>query len=226
MPYNGSGTFSLYTPGNPVVTGTTISSTWWNNTGPDIATGLSTAITKDGQTTATAGIGFYPGTVSLPGIYLGTDTATGFYRIGANNNGYAVSGTKLLDMNTAVFGVTGKTTSSLAFVTTAAGGGFKSILTTGLLADNDTFDTTVPGSSGIILLRETTSSGEWGLFGFSVDLAATTLIAQSAGNAFSVTQGTNDRINVYINAATVRIENTFAVARTVLFNFLTVGASV
>jgi hypothetical protein len=55
MAYNGSGTFSL-TAGNPVVTGTTISSTWANNTLTDIATGLSTAVCKDGQTTVTANL--------------------------------------------------------------------------------------------------------------------------------------------------------------------------
>lgn len=58
MAYNGAGVFNLYTPGNPVVTGTTIQSTWANNTLSDIATGLSTALTKDGQTTATAAIPF------------------------------------------------------------------------------------------------------------------------------------------------------------------------
>ncbi len=36
-----NGTFSLYTPGNPVVTGTTIASSWANNTLSDIATGLT-----------------------------------------------------------------------------------------------------------------------------------------------------------------------------------------
>lgn len=56
MAFNGSGTFVLYSPGNPVVTGTTISSTWANNTLNDIATGLSTCITKDGQTTPTANL--------------------------------------------------------------------------------------------------------------------------------------------------------------------------
>lgn len=53
-----SGTFSLYTPGNPVVTGTTVSSTWANNTLTDIATGLSTCILKDGTQTITANIPF------------------------------------------------------------------------------------------------------------------------------------------------------------------------
>lgn len=51
-----AGTFSLYTPGNPVVTGTTIASTWANNTLNDIATGLSTCLLKDGSQTVTANI--------------------------------------------------------------------------------------------------------------------------------------------------------------------------
>ena len=33
--------------------------------------------------------GFPAGTVSLPSLYWGTDTATGFYRIGLNNIGYS-----------------------------------------------------------------------------------------------------------------------------------------
>lgn len=53
-----SGTFSLYTPGNPVVTGTTIQSTWANNTLTDIATGLTTCLLKDGTQTVTANIPF------------------------------------------------------------------------------------------------------------------------------------------------------------------------
>lgn len=77
MAYNGSGVFNLYTPGNPTVTGTTISSTWANNTLTDIATGLSTCITKDGQTTVTANIPL--GGFKLTNVGLGTastDAAT------------------------------------------------------------------------------------------------------------------------------------------------------
>jgi len=55
MPYS-SGTFSLVS-GNPVVTGTTVSSTWANNTLSDIsANGLSVALLKDGTQTPTANI--------------------------------------------------------------------------------------------------------------------------------------------------------------------------
>lgn len=55
MPFNGSGAYVL-PAGNPVVTGTTISSTTQNNTMSDVAVALSTTITKDGQTTPTANI--------------------------------------------------------------------------------------------------------------------------------------------------------------------------
>lgn len=56
MAFNGTGTFSLET-GNPVATGTVISSTVHNNTMSDIANnGLSNCITKDGQTTITQNI--------------------------------------------------------------------------------------------------------------------------------------------------------------------------
>jgi hypothetical protein len=72
MAFNGSGVFNLVA-GNPVVTGTTISSTWANNTLSDIATGLSTTITKDGQTTPTANIPM--GGFKFTG--LGAGTATG-----------------------------------------------------------------------------------------------------------------------------------------------------
>ena len=54
MAFSG-GTFTLAS-GNPVTTATTISSTWANNTLSDIATGLSTAILKDGTQTVTANI--------------------------------------------------------------------------------------------------------------------------------------------------------------------------
>lgn len=70
MSFNGTGTFTLPS-GNPVVTGTTISSTWANNTLSDIASnGLTNCITKDGQTTITANIPF--GSNRITGLGAGT----------------------------------------------------------------------------------------------------------------------------------------------------------
>lgn len=55
MSRNGSGTYSL-PAGNPVVTNTTISSTWANTTLNDIATALTNSLAADGQTTATGNL--------------------------------------------------------------------------------------------------------------------------------------------------------------------------
>lgn len=52
MSRNGSGVYSL-PAGNPVVTNTTISSTWANTTLADIATALTGSLASDGQTPAT-----------------------------------------------------------------------------------------------------------------------------------------------------------------------------
>lgn len=55
MSRNGSGTYSLPV-GNPVVTGTTITSTWANTTLTDIASALTGSLAADGQTTASGAL--------------------------------------------------------------------------------------------------------------------------------------------------------------------------
>jgi hypothetical protein len=77
MSYNGSGTFVINSTGQPVVTGTVISSTAFNALTADLATGLSTALTKDGQTTPTSNLPM--GTFKFTGMGAGsaaTDSAT------------------------------------------------------------------------------------------------------------------------------------------------------
>ena len=58
MSFNGSGTFVVNSSGQPVVTGTVISSTAFNALTADLATGLSTCVTKDGQTATTVRVPF------------------------------------------------------------------------------------------------------------------------------------------------------------------------
>jgi hypothetical protein len=55
MSRNGTGTYNL-PAGNPVVTNTTISSTWANTTLTDIATALTGSLASDGQTPATGNL--------------------------------------------------------------------------------------------------------------------------------------------------------------------------
>ena len=69
MSRNGSGTYSL-PAGNPVVTGTTISSTWANNTMTDIASALTGSVAADGQTPMTGSLN------------MNTNKVTGLVEIG------------------------------------------------------------------------------------------------------------------------------------------------
>lgn len=104
MPYNGAGLYSPPAADFPAVSNTLIQATKFNNTVNDIATALSTAITKDGQTTVTANIpfsGFYAtnvgikaiaGAVGTPGIAWNAEPSSGWYRIAANDYGLSIAG--------------------------------------------------------------------------------------------------------------------------------------
>lgn len=76
MSFNGSGVFVVNTAGQPVVTMTTITSTAFNALTADLANGLSTCITKDGQSTPTANIGLGGFKITnLANATLATDAA-------------------------------------------------------------------------------------------------------------------------------------------------------
>jgi hypothetical protein len=77
MSFNGSGTFVINSSGQPVVANTVISTTVFNALTADLATGLSTCVTKDGQTIPTANLPM--GTFKLTNLGVGsaaTDSAT------------------------------------------------------------------------------------------------------------------------------------------------------
>ena len=94
MSYNGAGTFLINSAGQPVVAGTTISETVFNALTADLANGLSTAITKDGQTTATANLPM--GGFKLTNLGAGT-ASTDSARLGQVQSGavtlLAITGT-------------------------------------------------------------------------------------------------------------------------------------
>lgn len=88
MSFNGSGLFEINTAGQPVVSGTNVDPTVFNAFTADIATGLSTCMTKDGQTTPTANIpmasnkitGLAAGTASTDAANIGNlQSGTGIY---------------------------------------------------------------------------------------------------------------------------------------------------
>ena len=63
MSRNGNGIYNL-PAGNPVVTGTSIASTWANTTMSDIAAGLTQSVAADGQTPMTGSLNMTNNTIT------------------------------------------------------------------------------------------------------------------------------------------------------------------
>ena len=79
MSRNGSGTYTL-PAGNPVVTGTTIASTWANNTMTDLAAAMTDSVAADGQTSMTGNLNLNSNKiVNLATPTLSTDAVTKAY---------------------------------------------------------------------------------------------------------------------------------------------------
>ena len=117
MPRNGSGTYSLPT-GNPVVSGTTIESSWANTTLSDIGTSLTDSLSRSGAGGMTAAFRAADGTSSVPGVSWSNETGTGFYRAGAGDVRFVVTTTevqKWLSTGTAITG-------TLSYTGTLTGG--------------------------------------------------------------------------------------------------------
>lgn len=113
MPYNGSGTFTPYTPGNPVVSGTVISSTAFNATQSDIAAGLTNAVTRDGQSPPSANLPM--GGKKLTGLAAGAIAGDSLrweqlFSQGTEQDIASAATTDIGALNTTVARITGTTT--------------------------------------------------------------------------------------------------------------------
>jgi hypothetical protein len=115
MARNGSGTYSL-PAGNPVVTGTVISSTWANTTLNDLGSALTASLAYDGQTTPVA---------NLPmGGYIHTNVGNALLRTSYSAAGQVQDGA--LTYLTSVSGTdTITATASLSMTSYAAGQTFR-----------------------------------------------------------------------------------------------------
>jgi hypothetical protein len=181
--YNGSGTFNINTAGQPVVTGTVISTTAFNALTADLGTGLSTAITKDGQTTATARIPFAAG-INSSLVTDATSTTTGSI-ITAGGVGIA----KALFVGTTA-NIAGTTTLAGVTATSITDSGLTSgrvtyAGTAGLLQDsaNLTFSGSALAVTGTLSATGTLSGGTSGTaYSFSGSAPATSLTLDSSGN--------------------------------------------
>jgi len=155
MARNGSGTYSLYTPGNPVVTGTTISSTWANNTLNDIATALTNSVAKNGETTLTGNLPM--GTFKLTGLGVGTVNTDSITLGQAQNEGYqliaSVAGTNTITGSLSPAITAYAAGQTFRFVAAASNTGAVTININSLGAKSITKDGTTALSTGDILIN-------------------------------------------------------------------------
>ena len=83
MARNASGTYTL-PAGNPVVTGTTIESSWANATMQDIATEMTDSLNRSGKGAMLDQLKLTDGSAGAPGLTFNLDQDTGLYRSGTN----------------------------------------------------------------------------------------------------------------------------------------------
>lgn len=154
MAFNGSGTFNLAS-GNPVVSGTTISSTWANNTLTDIASGLTNTITRDGQSPATANIPL--GNYKLTGV--GAPTLSGDALVFGQNASIAIL--KLLGSTSGYVGLKGAAAAgSTTFTLPSADGSVGQVLLTDG-AGNLSFGSAKFPSGTVMLFVQTAAPTGW-----------------------------------------------------------------
>lgn len=91
MPRNSAGVYSL-PAGNPVVTGTVISSTWANTTLADIGNELTQSLDRSGDGGMLAGLQLFSGTIGAPGLTWSAETTSGLYRSAAGDFRWAIGG--------------------------------------------------------------------------------------------------------------------------------------
>lgn len=91
MSRNSAGTYSLPS-GNPVVSGTTVSTTWANNTLTDLATEVSNSLDRQGRGVMLAPLQATDGTASAPGITFGSETNSGLYRSASGDIAFVIAG--------------------------------------------------------------------------------------------------------------------------------------
>lgn len=204
MPFNGSGTYNL-PAGNPVSSGTPISSTTHNATNNDIASALTNCLTRDGQSPATANINFGGYKITNLGKGTAAGDAVRFQQVakidettGANTDIKSITGlTTMLATNQGGTGVStstgtganvlsnSPTLSSPTLVTPALG-----TPASGNLA-NCTFPTLNQNTTGSAATATNLAGGgvkqlvyqtAIGTTGFIANVPSKTLVTDSAGN--------------------------------------------
>jgi hypothetical protein len=107
MSRNSAGTYSLPVTGNPVVPGTSVSSTWANTTFADIATEVSSSLDRQGRGPMLAPLQLQDGVVGAPALTWQSEPTSGLYKAAAGDVRMVVGGTLLQKWNASTTTLTG-----------------------------------------------------------------------------------------------------------------------
>lgn len=119
MPRDSSGNHTL-PAGNPVVSGTAISSSVTNNTLNDISAALTDSLSRTGDGPMSAALELINGSAATPALSFDSDTDCGLWRKGADNIAMGVAGAEVLDIQTTGVDVTGALAVSTTLAVTGA----------------------------------------------------------------------------------------------------------
>jgi len=180
MSRNGSGTYSL-PAGNPVVTGTTIASTWANTTMNDLAAALTDSVAADGQTPMTGALDMNSNKVTN----LATGTISG-------------DGINFTQFNTPTFGgaVICSTTLTVVGDTTMSGTGQLKI------PNGTTGQRSATPVSGMIRFNSTLNSYEGYTSYTGATISTITFVTTTATLTTATAHGLNTGNTVFITGTT------------------------
>jgi hypothetical protein len=207
MSRNGSGVYTL-PAGNPVVTGTTISSTWANSTLTNIASALTDSLAADGQTTATGN------------LKMGNNRITGLA------DGIAATDAPSLTQVTSAVAITGGTINGATVGgTTAAAGKFTTLEATGVTtvqagtAAAPAITTTGDTNTGIFFpAADTIAFAEGGTESMRIDSSGNVLVGTTSQPSGITTRVVINAPTSSVNAALTTIVDTTANTSHIFFN--------
>lgn len=180
MSRNAAGNYTLPS-GNPVATGSTISSAVHNSTLADLAAEVTNSLDRQGRGAMQAPLKVQDGTVSAPGLTFGAETATGVYRPAANDVRVSVNGQDVAQFeptgttlprglevtqsqaNTVAVAITG-TGSAVALSVSGGSGGAAAISAAGSGTNGRGATFTATGSETSVHATGGTASGPGGQF--------------------------------------------------------------
>lgn len=191
---NSSGTYSL-PAGNPVVSGTTISTTWANNTLNDLKTEMTDSLSRSGNGAMLAQLEGYAGTPAAPGYSFDGDSDTGLYRNASNDIRMGVDSTYVQKWTstgvTFPLGLTAtQSTTNTAAIVATGNGTSNGITGTGgsTSGKGGRFTGGAPNGSGVA--GDGTGSGAGGSFvGGDTNGDGVIATGQGSGNGLEATAG-------------------------------------